>query len=106
MQAFQLMLSIPPKRLLEVVNPLGNMDSRDVSLVDDADLELVLKLLDTLVKLANDCPVVRIQVVCCEAGGLHIIQSPDEGDEGVEVLRNLSSKGLHVSEHIVAIVSN
>ena len=106
MQAFQLMLSIPPKRLLEVVNPLGNMDSRDVPLVDDADLELVLKLLDRLVKLSNDCPVVRIQVVCGEAGGLNIIQIPDEGDERVEVLRNLSSKGLHVSEHVVAIVSN
>ena len=86
------MLSIPPKRLLEVVNPL--------------DLELVLKLLDPLVKLANDCPVVRIQVVCCEAGGLHIVQSPDEGDEGVKVLRNHSSKGLHMSEDVVAIVYN
>ena len=48
MKTFQHMLSIPPKGLLEVVYPLGNMDSYDVPLVDDADLELVVKLLDAL----------------------------------------------------------
>ena len=41
------MLSIPPKRLLEeVVNPLGNMNNYDVKLVDDADLQLVVMLID------------------------------------------------------------
>ena len=48
MKTFQHMLSIPPKGLLEVVYPLGNMDSYDV---DDADLELVVKLLDALKQL-------------------------------------------------------
>ena len=40
------MLSIPPKRLLEVANSLGI--SYDVPLVDDADLGLVVKLLDAV----------------------------------------------------------
>ena len=106
MQTFQLMLSIPPKRLLEVVDPLGNMDSQDVPLIDDADLELAVKLLDTLVKLSDDFSVVRIQVICGEAGKLHLVQSPHEGDEGPEVQRNLGSNRLHVSQHVVAIVSN
>ena len=46
MKTHQLMLSIPPERLLEVANSLGI--SYDVPLVDDADLELVVKLLDAL----------------------------------------------------------
>ena len=46
MKTFQLMLSIPPKRLLEVANSLGI--SYDVPLVDDADLELVVKLLEAV----------------------------------------------------------
>ena len=81
MQTFQLMLSVPPKRLLEVVDPLGNMDSQDVPLVDDADLELVVKLLDTFPKLSDHFLVVWIQVISCEAGGLHIAQSPHKGNE-------------------------
>ena len=81
MKNFQLMLSIPPKRLLEVASPLGNLDSYDVPLVDDADLELVVKLLDTFAKLSDHFLVVWIQVISCEAGGLHIAQSPHKGKE-------------------------
>ena len=48
-------------------------------LVDDADLELVVKLLDTFPKLSDHFLVVWIQVISCEAGGLHIAQSPHKG---------------------------
>ena len=48
-------------------------------LVDDADLELVVKLLDTFAKLSDHFLVVWIQVISCEAGGLHIAQSPHKG---------------------------
>ena len=50
-------------------------------LVDDADLELVVKLLDTFAKLSDHFLVVWIQVISCEADGLHIAQSPHKGIE-------------------------
>ena len=83
MKTFQLMLSIRMVYTSQEASgsPLGNLDSYDMPHVDEADLELVVKLLDTFAKLSDHFLVVWIQVISCEAGGLHIAQSPHKGNE-------------------------